>query len=272
MTTLAFLFDFSQSERLVFWSGVLVWFPITIWVIKATGMMIMAELDLLWGIPSLLAAVGIGALTIKPPSPEIAPVLCASTFVFLALLPFVQQVVHRRQLRLLDCDRLDNAYDLLARDPDNPVALSRISQILYDWKFKLHAIAVLESALNPNHPSILVEEQQILARWKREQYHSSDALLLKCKSCGHQNPVQAVFCTSCNAPFLKKHLRSFFCGGSAAETVMAMWFLMSLLLVGNLILAKFVNRGASASVSVMSTVIGIFLMVKALRPGKAVSG
>jgi hypothetical protein len=157
-------------------------------------------------------------LTIQTPSEvtKIGIVLIVISVV--AFLPYAQTQYERAAFQAIDVGRLERAHATLAQQPDNVVARIEIAQLLHDYGLRGHAIAIMEATLgaldetvdptqNTSLRNLFSREAGKLKYWKLDASDPKYFEPLKCSACGESNPLTAIACARCRAPYLLDYAR-----------------------------------------------------------------
>ncbi len=197
--------------------------PLTVWVVSTVHWMLMGEIDALTGMCAIVAGVGLGAMTMKPPIPILSPVFCATVWLTVIFFPILRSSIDKRALVAIDLESLDRAYAGLRDKPDNVGLKLKVAKLLYGRGLSGHAIVVAEDAIKGMPEQLFHEELKMIEQWKGSAGGAKHVRSLPCLECGHFNPAGKLHCTKCGSPFLLHHARGKWLGPNLARRVMACW-------------------------------------------------
>lgn len=211
--------------------GCLAWIPLAIWVISFVGWMINGDVDGLTGFLGILGTVALGAVITKPPAQNLAPVGFLAIVTISVMFPFVRRAINRHQLRLVDVDAIERAYEVMKVRPNNPGSRMRIARHLHNLGFPSIAIPIMDSALKDVPVQFFRDEFMLLQMWRSGG--AVPAASLECPICGMRNdPGLSVICTRCQAPYLLDRLRGRIMSASLGRRLLGIWMLLVSITVG----------------------------------------
>lgn len=207
----------------VFFGGCVVWIPVAIWVVSLVHWMIQGDLDVLFGLPGVVAAVALGALTLNPPSPALSPVFFSVAVLGVVLFPSLRAALDRRALALIDNDSLASAHAALKEKPDNVGARLRIARIVARKGLPGHAAAIAHEALRGLPETHFTSELREAAIWQAQGGYPDASRPIACAQCGEANAPGDLYCRRCRAPFLLDWALGKWGGGQTARKLIAVW-------------------------------------------------
>lgn len=197
--------------------GVIVWVPLTVWLVSLIQWMVSADVDVLTGVSGIAIGLSLAYLTIRPPMPQLSPVFFTVTWLTVLLYPGLRAAMDKRALIAIDLQALDRAYQAIAAKPDNLGARLKVAKIAYSRGLAGHAIAVVEDSLRNLPENLFTEEYKLLSNWKNAMGARNQARSLPCLECGHPNRPGLLHCERCQAPFLLHHARGKWVGPKLAR-------------------------------------------------------
>ncbi len=246
-----------------FASGCLIWIPVSIWVISMIHWMVQGDIDAGFGFLGLCAGIALGALTVFSPNPALSPLLLAAAVSIVVLFPFVRSLVNRHALAQLDVEQVERSYEMLEQKPSNSAASLRLARVLYSRGIRGHAIRIAESAFQGMPSSFFQDEARMLQQWKLQTTEPNEFRDLPCARCGELNSAGTLFCTRCKAPFLLDYARGRWVEGSAAQKLIATWFLAVVLLVAIPFTASLLTPTVGVVLICIEVALGVFVLVRA---------
>jgi len=212
--------------------GCLVWIPAAIWVISLIHWMVAGDVEAWIGIPGVVLAVCLGAVTTRPPDPMLSPLLFAAVLGTVVLFPFVRALHHRRQLAQIDIEQLASIHDGLARNPANWAAKFRMAEILYQRGHTGPAIRLAEAAIVHLPANLFAPEHRVINGWRSTPHHPESLRCPPCLRCGFNNEPGEHVCQRCGRPFLLDLAAGSWVAGGAMAKLLGAWAVAILLLIG----------------------------------------
>ncbi len=203
--------------------GVIVWIPLTIWIISLVHWMISAEIDGMSGFLGICMGLALGYFTLKPPLPILSPVLFGVTWLTVLLYPVITSSLDKRALVAIDLDSLDKAYNALAQKPDNVGLKLKVARLVYSRGLLGHAIVLGEEALKGMPDQLFQDEHKMINAWKMAAGNPTEVRSLPCLECGYPNAAGRIHCEKCGSPFLLHHAKGKWLGPNLAKRVVACW-------------------------------------------------
>ncbi|CAN5505074.1 hypothetical protein BH11ARM1_BH11ARM1_16680 [soil metagenome] len=237
-------------------AGCAVWIPLAIWIISLVNWMIVGDIDAVFGIAGVFVAVGLGYVSIDPPTPTFAYYSFPAAMSTVILFPIFRHSLNQRGLRQVDVEDLERAHEALRQRGDNMVAKFQIAKILYELGYPGHALRIAETCLSSTSPSFFPEEVRMVKRWRWAQLKPSAFEPVRCSECGTSNEPGNVLCKQCHSAFLLNRVKGRLLPSTMGRKLLGAWVVMVAVITGIPWLA---------SVGGPSAIVGIFaLMILAL--------
>ncbi|MBV6457588.1 MAG: hypothetical protein HONBIEJF_00701 [Fimbriimonadaceae bacterium] len=199
------------------------WMFVVAWVITIVHAMVGGEIEAWVGVLAIGVALGLGALTIDPPDPAMAPLFFAATIGTMVLLPFSRHFLNRRALKQIDIERVADCYQGLALRPGNPSYILPIASTLWQYGHVGPAVAIGDRLLSSISPQIYIEERRMVNAWKQMPARPGLFDPIVCPRCGHSNPCHELYCEECRAELALLLLGGRFWNVSFAARAIALW-------------------------------------------------
>ncbi len=212
-----------SEHPFVFFGGCLVWIPVSIWVIALVQWMIQGDIEVLFGLPGVVAGMALGALTLDPPNPALSPVFFATVVLTVFLFPVLRSTLSARELAQIDLDALERAYEALGQKPDNVGARLRIARIVASRGLPGHAAAIGDAALRGLTGAYYDGEARQIGLWRAQGAYPGASRSIVCVECGASNPPGDLYCRYCRAPFLLHWAQGRWAVGGVAGKLVAGW-------------------------------------------------
>lgn len=198
-------------------TGCLIWFPIAFWAVSLVQWWIAGEIDAIGAILGLFVVVELGVVAVYPKDPRLAPLSFGTVVIGTIAFPFVRETMRRRELRSIDRDALEKAYDSLGNRPLDPLARFRVAEIAWDLGLAGPAARIADLAIKGMDPGMFRSEIARAKGWLVAVGRRPDLQRdLACPKCRAKVPLPEPFCPSCGAPYLL--LRA---GGAAGKSPLA---------------------------------------------------
>ncbi len=225
----------------------------------------MGEIDLISGVFGIWAVIGLGYITFKPPRPELSPLAFGLVVVSLISYPFIRSAMERRELRSIDVESVQKAYESLSLRPNNPLAKFKLARLIYGMGFPGHAVTIAEDALAYLPEHMFLEEHKLLKRWKPLVTKPDSYRPIPCVECGTPNAPGLIHCQSCGAPFLLDRLKGKFLPSALGRRLVAAWVAMVFGLLG---IPAATTLAPMLGLAVISVLIGavVVTLFLAFRP------
>jgi len=220
------------TDPIAFATGCMVWLPLTIWILALVRWMISGEIDLVFGIVGIFMAVGLGYVSIVPPTPQFAYLTFPAVMATVIMFPFVRHSMQRRSLRAVDVEDLERAHDALRQRPDNWAARFRIAKLLFEMGYPGHALRIGENCLAQMPQAFFIEEHRMVQKWRWTKLADHAFHPIRCSECGHPNQPGNVHCAACSEPFLLNRLKGKVMPARLGKKLLAAWITMVALLAG----------------------------------------
>ena len=245
--------------------GCLAWIPLAGWILACVHWTIGGDLDPITGFIGIGVAVGLGYEAINPPVPQLAPLTVVAVFVTVIFFPFVKAATEKRQLRNIEIENLEKAYQSLSLRPDNIIAKFRIAKILFELGMCGHAVRIGES-LAPNMPQrFFSDELRLLRRWQMTHLDARLFAPISCAECYTSNEAGLIFCRQCGAPFLIDFAKGRVVGSRLGKKLVSSWIALVAVLVGIPIAKSTLSSASSAAVIVAMMGLSLSFVLLAFR-------
>ncbi len=212
--------------------GVIVWIPLTVWVMSLIHWMITADIDVPSGLLGIFTGLALAYFTLKPPIPMLSPVFFGVTWLTVLLYPAIKSSLDKRALVAIDLESLDKAYSGLALKPDNVGLKLKVARLVYSRGLLGHAIVLAEDALKGMPEQLFQDEMKMIAGWKQAAGNPTKIRSLPCLECTYPNAPGRLHCERCGAPFLLHHARGKWLGPNLAKRVVSGWFAGMAMFIG----------------------------------------
>ncbi len=244
--------------------GCLAWIPLAVWIMACVHWSIGGDIDVITGVLGIFMAVGLGYEAINPPVPQMAPLTVIAVLVTVFMFPFVRNAMDKRELRGIDIEALEKAYQSLGLRPDNIIAQFKIAKILFDLGVCGHALRIAES-LAPQMPQrFFTEELRTLKKWQLLQIDARFFSAISCSECHAPNDPGNIFCRSCGAPFLLEFAKGRVVGNRLGKKLITTWISLVAMLIG-IPLARLLPTALSIVAVLTMMVCAIGLVFLAFR-------
>jgi|GEM_PF-589909 len=260
------------SSPTAFVLGCLVWIPIAIWIITMVGWMVTGEIETIFGILAVALAVVMGYFTSNPPVDAMAPVLFIALVGTMVFFPFLRLAVHRRELAILDIERLEEAYLALNQNSKNVSAAFKLAELLWEKGLPGHAIAIADVALTGVQIAHYRDEIQVVKRWKATPLKGDAYRTLSCPQCRTSNPPGNFFCAGCGGDFLMEYARGAWVPRSVALRWLSGWIVVVTLLVAVPVTAQTLPAGLAVPVILVAVGLGAYAAWRGFRSAVAEPG
>lgn len=202
--------------------GCFVWLPIVAIVLFLVNWMIAGDIDVISGILGIGACMGLGFLAWKPPAPYFTPLALLILVATCVLFPFIRSGLTVKEIRSLDVDQLERAYQQFAFQPKNPGAKFKIARFAYALGMRGHAYAIAEELIPSMPAQIYSDEHRMFRQWQEER-SPNWFVKLACKDCRHLNDPGRIHCERCGAPFLLDQVKSPVTTRGNGRQLLAVW-------------------------------------------------
>ncbi len=242
------------------------WVPIAIWVISLIHWMVMADIDMVSGVIGVILGLGLGYTALKPPIAILSPVAFCLVVATVVLFPFLSSARERHQLKGLDYEAVEKAYDAIGQRPENPFAKFKLAEGVYRLGMIGHAVAIADSVMAYIPERAATEEFRMLKRWKSAGVPPETNRPIPCVEC--RTPCQPgwTHCRTCGAPFLLDRVRGRILPKGHARQLIAIW---SSLVAGLLGIPAATRLQPVLAILVISLIIGgsaAFLVIAFRHP------
>lgn len=244
--------------------GCLAWLPLAVWIMSCVNWTITGDIDVATGIAGVAVAIGLGYEAINPPVPQLAPLTVVAVFVTVVMFPFARAAMDRRQLKNIDIDHLEKAYQALGVRPDNLIAKFRIAKILFDLGVCGHAVRIGESLAPHMHPRFFTEELRTLRRWQMTHLDARLFSPVRCAECHSLNDPGVLFCRQCGSAFLLDFVKGKVIGHRLGKKLVSTWIALIAVLIG-IPAARLLPPAASVGLIIAMMIFSIVIVMLAFR-------
>jgi hypothetical protein len=244
---------------LVFITGCLIWIPIAIWVLSLVQWMITGDIDVVSGIVGIGIAIGLGFISLDASTKSYAPLTFVAVLATIFMYPFVRSSLTRKELKSIDVEALERAYQALGLKPNNPVSKFAIARRVYALGMPGHAVKIAESALAYLPETHFLDEHRTLRNWKASVTNPAYFTPIACVECHTPNPPGNIHCAACGAPFLLDRARGKFVSGPLGRRLLAAWIGMVAVLAGIPATSLLPPIGQIAAILLLLAVAGVVL-------------
>lgn len=219
------------SQPGVLISGCLVWIPLAVWVVAMVQWWVAGEVEAPYAAVSILVALGLGLVTVRPPTPWLSPVLLLVVVLTCVLYIPLRKMVNDHSMLGIDVETLRRSLNELQMRPDNVAARLRAGDVLFRLGRRGHAVALCQDAVEGLNPAVFRQEIQTVKMW-RAQTPDSELVPSPCLRCGAQNQAGSILCVQCQGDFLLDSVRGTRFAGDLAQRLVASWIAGALVLGG----------------------------------------
>jgi len=212
--------------------GCFAWIPLAVWIVACVHWTIGGDIDVITGVLGIAVAIGLGYEAINPPVPQLAPLTVVAVFVTVVMFPFVRSALDRRQLRGVDIEALDKAYQALAVRPDNVIAKFKIARLLFDLGVCGHALKIGESLVPSMPQRFFSDELRTVRRWQAMKLESRFFAPIVCAECHTSNDAGLLFCRQCGSAFLLDFTKGRVVGSRLGKKLISTWISLVAVLIG----------------------------------------
>src|SRR5687767_9886866 len=212
-----------SEEPWAFYGGCLVWIPLALWVVSLVQWMIAGEVDVLAGLVGIALGILLGALTLNPPDPRLAPVFFLAVVLTVFFFPVVRHALIKRALHKLDLEQFEKMYNQLSSKPGNASFELKLARMLYDKGLPGHAVAIAERVLENSAKQLFESEHRMLAQWRVATRTLNLNQPVRCVECGMTSRQGLLYCERCGSPFLLHYMKGKYIGGTVARRLIGAW-------------------------------------------------
>lgn len=256
-----FLVAAIDPEQLSFILGILVWVPLTVWILSIIQWMIMGEVDSVNGLLGIGMGIALGVLTLRPPTPMLSPWIFGMTWLTVMLYPTIRASLDRRLLVGIDLESLEKTYKALNDKPGNIGLKLKVARLAYSRGLIGQAIALAEESLKGLPPQLFEDEHKMILKWRHGAGNPQHIRSLPCLECGFAVAAGHLHCSKCGAPVLLHHARGQWLGPNLARRLIAGWTSSMAVLIGAPMAATFLPSGwpALSAIGALILVSGFLL-------------
>lgn len=225
------LLEQALSQPAVLVSGCLVWIPLGVWIVAMVQWSVAGEVEPLYAAVAILVALGLGLVTVRPPTPWLSPVLLLVVVLTCVLYVPLRKAVNDHALVGIEVETLRRSLEEVRARPDNVAARLRAGDVLFRLGRRGHAVALCEKAVEGLNPAVFRQEIQSVRMW-RAQTPESELQPSPCLRCGTPNEAGSVVCVRCQGDFLLDAVRGTSFAGDLAKRLVASWIAGALVMGG----------------------------------------
>ncbi len=256
----------NHTEYLV--TAVLMGIPVCIWVSIFVRDLISGDMDTLVGICGALSVLFLGAASLTPQFYAYIPYLAFLAYGSFLVVPIGKRILDQKELKDLEIEKIEKAYQTLGLRPDNPGLKFRLAAMLFEQGMVDAAVSIGNSVIERMPQRTFPEEHRHLKGWNAASAPNSPTFFV-CPKCGFHNKPGDVFCQQCASPFFLLMIK----GPGQADNVNAkfisIW--LTLIIAGIAIPAAFVTLPIGISLAltlVLLLICGIVLARAFSAPGE----
>ncbi|HRJ27169.1 MAG TPA: hypothetical protein PLO61_06635 [Fimbriimonadaceae bacterium] len=191
----------------IFWSTILTWILVVVWIVALVGWMVMGEVDVLSGLGGSCLAVALGFFSMNPPQIWVSGAIAMAMTVITLSVPAASRALNQFQLDQIEIEQAEKAYHSMLKAPQSVGMGLKLSQFLYQRGLVHHAAELLRSLLQGANPKVFADEFRQLRLYEGTAENSKAPLELRCLKCQHANPTSAMKCQNCGAAYLGPYIR-----------------------------------------------------------------
>jgi hypothetical protein len=226
------MLDELNSNPVLIAGGCIAWIIVTGWVMTLVQRLIMGEVDPFTGFMGICLALGLGYMSFKPPVPILQPVSIVALYISGTLIPILRAGYRRHELKSVDVEALEKAYEGFIFRPNNAPAQMRLARHLYNLGVRGHAFVLAENAVQHLPRKFFPEEYRLVEQWRQHPPHKSEFEPIACVECGHKNAPGLIHCGQCGARYLLDRVKGKPFSSALGKKLLAGWVLLVLILVG----------------------------------------
>ncbi len=214
--------DMASNDPGWLFASIVVWIPVSIWVVSLIHWMIQGDIDVLSGFAGSVIGLVLGMLTVKPPFPNSSFLFLGAILAVMFMYPFIKNTVDARAHQAIDVDIIRRAYEGIDENPNNFGARWRLAQQLYHRGVYGHALQIADDLLAKADQEIFHDEIKLLNKWK-DQIRPDEIRPLPCLECGWMNEPGEVYCHRCNSKFLLDYAKGKWLGYRSMRRLISVW-------------------------------------------------
>jgi hypothetical protein len=224
--------DLIANHPAYLFAGCLAWVIVGAWVLTMVHRMIMAEIDIVSGILAIGLFLGLGYMSISPPTPILQPISIGLLVVSGVMIPVLRAVQGQREKRNVDVEGVEKAYEGFVLRPKNPSAQIRLARHLYALGVRGHALVLAEAAIPDLPRKYFPDEHRMVENWRQYPPDKSEFEPIACVECGHPNAPGTIHCAACGSRFLLDRVKGRVVSTVMGRKLLAAWIVMVLAAVG----------------------------------------
>lgn len=239
--------------------GCMVWVPVAAWVVTMIHYMIGDEIDVITGILCILVGLILGAYTMMSKDPVTRPYFVLAALSMLIIFPWFRGMMEKRELRNIEIEAIERAYENLGKYPTHLGAKIRIARGLYQRGFTREAITLAEKALENTPKRLAEDEHRQLREWKMDVPPFEPLRWMNCPHCSCNNAPSEFFCAHCGRPLWEAVAKQTAFSSESLNLLLLLWLAGIVGLVGIPLASAYV----SPQLKVVA-VVGILIAVAAI--------
>jgi hypothetical protein len=208
------------------------WIIASAWVLTLVHRMITLDVDALTGTIGIGLSMGMAYMTVDPSTPILQPICLVLLYGSGVMIPIMRLAYQRREIRNVDVDGVEKAYEGFVFRPNNPSAQIRMARHLYSLGVRGHALVLAEEALPQLPRKYFPDEYRMVEGWRRYPPGKAEFEPIDCVECGFANAPGMIHCGRCGARFLLYRVQGKIMSKSLGRRILAAWIIMALAMVG----------------------------------------
>lgn len=219
-----------HPEYLIFGLGA--WVIASVWILMLVGKMITLEIDAVLGAFGVGLAFGLAYMSVNPAVPILQPISILVLYTSGIMIPLMKIAYERQQVKSVDIDGVEKAYEGFVFRPNNPSAQIRMARHLYNLGVRGHALVLAEGALPQLPRRYFPDEYRMVESWRRYPPSKSELEPIVCVECGFANAAGNIHCQRCGGRFLLYRVQGRIVSKTLGRRLLAAWIIMVLAMVG----------------------------------------
>lgn len=245
------LVDRISASPLAFMFGCVIWIPIACGIYMMVSWALSGELDWWEGILGVGLLIYLGFVGVNPPADWVSPIAFGVVVLIAIGLPGYRLFSDRKQLRQIDIDNLARDYEVLARQPNDPLRMMKMARDLADLGYFASAAAIGKRALAGFVKGAVTSEPGEIRAWE-SRIPPGTSPSLSCPKCSTQPPLEDIYCPGCGAQYLLDYAQGKWISKGATKNLLVAIAIAAML---------FVAIPALALAGPLTAIIGIPLLL-----------
>jgi hypothetical protein len=212
--------------------GIGAWIIAAVWTLTLFGRMITLEVDTVTGIIGIGLSMGMAYMTVEPAVPILQPISLAGLYLSGVMIPLMKIAYQRQEVKSVDIDGVEKAYEGFVLRPNNPAAKIRLARHLYNLGVRGHAMVLAEEALPDLPRRYFPDEHRMVEGWRRYPPAKSEFEPIACVECAYMNRAGTIHCARCGSRFLLYRVQGRIVSKALGRRLLAAWVVMGLALLG----------------------------------------